>query len=67
MSGAVINQNEEIHKRSKRNVIRYYEQIEGKRDLLKTVMELHPEDVDYIRELKQKIRKAEVLLSHIKA
>jgi hypothetical protein len=67
MSGAVIHQNEEIHKRSKRNVIRYYEQIEGKRDLLRCwEARNNPDDAEYIRDLKARIRKATVLLTHIK-
>jgi hypothetical protein len=67
MGGAVINQNQEIHKRSKRNVIRYYEQIQGKRDLLKMwEARNNPDDAEYIKDLKARIRKATVLLTHIK-
>jgi hypothetical protein len=66
MSGAVIHQNDEIHEKSKRNVIRYYEIIEGKTALLKTWEERNPDDIQYINELKIKIRRARVLLSHIR-
>jgi hypothetical protein len=66
MGGAHIHINEEVHERSKANVIRYCEIIQGKQDLLKTWEQLHPDDYEYIREIKVKIRKAQVLLSHIK-
>jgi hypothetical protein len=66
MSGAVLHPNDGVQKKTKANVIRYCEIIQGKRDLLRTWEEQYPDDVVYIRELKSKIRKAEVLLSHIR-
>jgi hypothetical protein len=70
MSGAILHPNEEVQRKTKANIIRYYEIIEGKTALLKTWEdrgELCPEDIEYVNELKIKIRKARVLLSHIKA
>ena len=66
MSGAILHPNEGVQKRTKANVVRYCEIIQGKTDLLKTWEQHHPDDYEYIRELKTKIRKAQVLLSHIK-
>ena len=66
MSGALRHPNQEVQKRTKANVIRYCEIIQGKTDLLKTWEEKYPDDIEYICELKRKIRKAQVLLSHIK-
>jgi len=66
MGGAHLHTNEGVQKRTKANVIRYCEIIQGKQDLLRTWEEHHPDDYEYIRELKTKIRKAQVLLSHIK-
>ena len=66
MGGAHLHTNEEVLDRSKANVLRYCEIIQGKTALLRTWEEKYPDDVDYIRELKKKIRTAQVLLSHIK-
>jgi hypothetical protein len=66
MSGAILHPNEGVQQRTKANVIRYCEIIQGKTDLLKTWEQLYPDDVEYIRELKTKIRRAQVLLSHIR-
>lgn len=66
MGGAHLHTNDDVLDRSKANVIRYYEIIEGKQALLRTWEERNPEDYEYIMELKRKIRKAQVLLSHIK-
>lgn len=66
MGGAHLHTNEEVLDRSKANVIRYCEIIEGKTALLQTWEEKYPDDQDYIKELKTKIRRAQILLSHIK-
>jgi hypothetical protein len=66
MGGAHLHVNEDVLDRSKANVIRYVEIIQGKTALLRTWEEKYPDDVDYIRKLKKKIRTAQVLLSHIK-
>jgi hypothetical protein len=66
MGGAHLHPNEGVQKKTKANVIRYCEIIQGKQDLLKTWEQLHPDDYEYIREIKVKIRKAQVYLSHIK-
>lgn len=66
MSGAILRPNEGVQERTRQNVIRYYEIIEGKTALLQTWEERCPDDYEYIMSLKVKIRKARILLSHIK-
>lgn len=70
MGGVHFHVNEEVHEKSKANVIRYCEQIEGKRAVLRTWEERGADTLDreheYITGLKARIRKATVLLSHIK-
>jgi hypothetical protein len=67
MPGAILHPNEEVQRKTKANIVRYSEIIEGKTALLKTVERFSPDDHEYILELKVKIRRARVLLSHIKA
>lgn len=66
MSGAILHPNEGVQRKTKENILRYCEIIQGKQALLKTWEEHHPDDYEYIGELKRKIRRAQVLLSHIR-
>jgi len=64
----MLHYNEQVQDKGRARVERYYEIIQGKRDLLRT-WEEHPlaeTEHEYVMELRTTIRKARVLLSHSK-
>jgi len=69
MSGVIYHHNREQRTKSLERMTKYSERIEGKQALLQTwekVSELSADDAQYILELKVRIRKSRVLLSHIR-
>jgi len=70
MSGIILRPNKELREKTLNRLQRHHEAAEGKNDLLKTweefIIQPNEEDCRYISDLKRRIRKERVLLSHIR-
>jgi len=68
MGGVVLHPNKELRCRTLDRIQRHHEAAEGKNDILKTWEECGDceNEQEYLSELKSRIRKRRVLLSHIR-